>query len=52
MVRKEEKKRANELTRVLESIRAGTRLPEARFSNLKIAHQGQSSVYSLAKKPA
>ncbi len=50
--RKKRKKRANKLTRVLESIRAGTRLPEARFSNLKIAHQGQSSVYSLAKKPA
>ncbi|OAQ97620.1 hypothetical protein LLEC1_04797 [Akanthomyces lecanii] len=37
---------------VLECIRAGTRLSEARFSNLKIAHHGQSSVYSLAKKPA
>ncbi|KAI0405963.1 BRCA1 C terminus domain-containing protein [Xylaria palmicola] len=32
---------------VLESIRAGRRLPEARFADLKIAARGQSSVYGL-----
>ncbi|KAI1418649.1 hypothetical protein F5Y13DRAFT_149657 [Hypoxylon sp. FL1857] len=32
---------------VLESIKAGKRLPEARFSNLKIAPKGQQSVYGL-----
>ncbi|KAI0838642.1 hypothetical protein F5Y06DRAFT_40118 [Hypoxylon sp. FL0890] len=32
---------------VLESIKAGKRLPEARFGNLKIAHKGQRSVYGL-----
>ncbi|KAM3509804.1 hypothetical protein MY11210_006171 [Beauveria gryllotalpidicola] len=37
---------------VLESIRVGRRLPEARFANLDIAPHRQSSVYSLSKKPA
>ncbi|CAM1500724.1 Fc.00g098860.m01.CDS01 [Cosmosporella sp. VM-42] len=32
---------------VLESIKVGKRLPEARFSNMKIAPKGQSSVYGL-----
>ncbi|KAK6950861.1 hypothetical protein Daesc_007389 [Daldinia eschscholtzii] len=32
---------------VLESIKAGKRLPEARFSNLKMASKGQQSVYGL-----
>lgn len=32
---------------ILESIKAGKRLPEARFSNLKVAHKGQQSVYGL-----
>ncbi|KAH9900163.1 hypothetical protein F4778DRAFT_159744 [Xylariomycetidae sp. FL2044] len=32
---------------VLESVREGKRLPEARFSNLKIAAKGQQSVYGL-----
>jgi hypothetical protein len=36
--------------RVLESIKAGKRLPEARFSNLKIASRGQGSVYGLCSK--
>ncbi|KAF1731272.1 DNA repair protein REV1 [Beauveria bassiana] len=37
---------------VLESIRVGRRLPEARFANLDIAPHRQSSVYSLSKKAA
>ncbi|KAI1126459.1 BRCA1 C terminus domain-containing protein [Nemania abortiva] len=32
---------------VLESIKAGKRLPEARFADLKVAAKGQQSVYSL-----
>ena len=36
--------------RVLESIKAGKRLPEARFSNLSTAAQGQKSVYGMLKK--
>ncbi|KAI2638959.1 hypothetical protein GGS26DRAFT_543380 [Hypomontagnella submonticulosa] len=36
---------------VLECIKAGKRLPETRFSNLKIASKGQQSVYSLYSKP-
>ncbi|KAI0965513.1 BRCA1 C terminus domain-containing protein [Xylaria arbuscula] len=32
---------------VLESIKAGKRLPEARFADLKIASKGQQSVYGL-----
>lgn len=39
-----------ELTRVLESIKAGKRMPEAQFSNLKIAAKGQQSVYGMFKK--
>lgn len=35
---------------VLESLKAGKRLPEARFSNMKIAPKGQSSVYGLYHK--
>lgn len=31
--------------RVLESLKAGRRLPEARFGNLKVASKGQPSVY-------
>lgn len=36
---------ANALRRVLESIKAGKRLPEARFANLKLAARGQGSVH-------
>ncbi|KAL7623002.1 hypothetical protein AAE478_006681 [Parahypoxylon ruwenzoriense] len=36
---------------VLESIKAGKRLPEARFSNLRMASKGQQSVYGLYSKP-
>lgn len=36
---------------VIESIKAGKRLPEARFSNLKIASKSQQSVYGLYSKP-
>ncbi|KAF2102177.1 hypothetical protein NA57DRAFT_17540, partial [Rhizodiscina lignyota] len=32
---------------VIESIKAGKRLPEARFSNLKLASKGQQSVYDV-----
>ncbi|KAI0455899.1 BRCA1 C terminus domain-containing protein [Xylaria acuta] len=35
---------------VLESIKAGRRLPEARFADLKIAPKGQQSVYGLYSK--
>ena len=38
--------------RVLESIRAGKRLPEARFVPLTIAPSGQKSVYGMLSKPA
>ncbi|RYP55361.1 hypothetical protein DL768_000116 [Monosporascus sp. mg162] len=37
---------------VLESIRAGKRLVEAKFSNLKIASRGQHSVYGMYTKTA
>jgi hypothetical protein len=39
--------------RALESIKAGKRLPEARFENLKLGGYGQGSVYSAfkARKP-
>ncbi|KAI0554549.1 BRCA1 C terminus domain-containing protein [Xylaria curta] len=36
---------------VLESIKAGRRLPEARFADLKVASKGQQSVYGLYPKP-
>lgn len=39
------------IRRVLESIKAGKRLPEARFANLSIAAQGQKSVYGMFQKP-
>lgn len=35
----------NSRTRVLESIKSGKRLPEAKFANLKLATKGQQSVY-------
>ncbi|KAI0179139.1 hypothetical protein GGR52DRAFT_293129 [Hypoxylon sp. FL1284] len=35
---------------VLESIKAGKRLPEARFSNLKTASKGQQSMFGLYSK--
>ncbi|KAL8772129.1 MAG: hypothetical protein Q9209_002564 [Squamulea sp. 1 TL-2023] len=35
---------------VLESLKAGKRLPEAQFSNLTLAAKGQKSVYSLFSK--
>ncbi|CAD6448851.1 83eb6286-febd-4979-aea5-cad02acdcf12 [Sclerotinia trifoliorum] len=37
---------------VLESIKAGKRLPETRFSNLKVAPKSQQSVYGMFKKTA
>ena len=37
-------------TRVLESIKAGKRLPEARFANLKIAARRQQSVLGAFSK--
>jgi transglutaminase/protease-like cytokinesis protein 3 len=36
--------------RVLESLKEGKRLPEARFSHLKIAAKAQNSVYELCSK--
>lgn len=36
---------------VLESLKAGKRLPEARFSQMKVASKGQASVYGLYSKP-
>lgn len=41
-----------EENRVLESVKAGRRLPEARFTNLKVASKGQPSVYGAFSKPA
>ncbi|KAI0134203.1 BRCA1 C terminus domain-containing protein [Xylariales sp. AK1849] len=35
---------------VLESIKAGKRLPEARFSNLKLASKRQQSVFAMTSK--
>ncbi|KAF4985249.1 hypothetical protein FDECE_16701 [Fusarium decemcellulare] len=35
---------------VLESLKAGKRLPEARFSNMKVAPKAQGSVYGLFSK--
>lgn len=37
-------------TRVLESIKAGRRLPEARFANLKIAPRRQQTVFGAFSK--
>lgn len=37
--------------RVLESIKAGKRLPEARFANLSTAAKGQKSVYGVFAQP-
>ena len=34
---------------VLDSIKAGRRLPEARYANLNIAHKNQKSVYGMFK---
>ena len=38
------------LLRVLQCLKLGRRLPEAQFSNLKIAAKGQQSVYGMFKK--
>lgn len=38
--------------RVLESVKAGRRLPEARFTNLKVASKGQPSVYGAFSRAA
>lgn len=37
---------------IMESIKAGKRLPEARFSNLKLAAKSQQSVFGMASKSA
>ncbi len=37
------------LIRVLESIKAGKRLPEAQFSTMKLSAKGQQSVYGMFK---
>jgi hypothetical protein len=36
--------------RVLESVKAGKRLPETRFANLKVAAKGQQSVFTMFGK--
>lgn len=36
--------------RVLQSLQEGRRLPEARFSNVKMAAKAQNSVYGLYTK--
>lgn len=36
--------------RVLESVKAGKRLPEARFASLKVATSGQQSVFGVFLK--
>lgn len=37
---------------IMESVKAGKRLPEARFSNLKLAAKSQQSVFGMASKSA
>lgn len=37
-------------TRVLESLKAGKRLPETQFSNITLAAKGQKSVYGMFSK--
>ncbi|KAK6204233.1 hypothetical protein LQW54_008352 [Pestalotiopsis sp. IQ-011] len=37
---------------IMESIKAGKRLPETRFSNLKLAAKSQQSVFGMASKSA
>lgn len=41
---------AANLFRVLESLKAGKRLPEARFANMRVAPSGQGSVYAAFAK--
>lgn len=36
----------------MESLKAGSRLPEARFAPLKVAREGQRSVYGMYGKQA
>ena len=36
--------------RVIESLKAGKRLPEAQFSNMSLAPKNQKSVYGMFKK--
>lgn len=36
--------------RVLESVKAGTRLPETPFADLRVAAKGQQSVYGIFKQ--
>ncbi|KAH8685732.1 hypothetical protein BGZ60DRAFT_395932 [Tricladium varicosporioides] len=36
---------------ILESMKAGKRLPETQFTNLKVVAKGQQSVYSMFSKP-
>ena len=38
------------LSRALESIKAGKRLPEAQFSNMSTAPKSQKSVYGMFQK--
>lgn len=38
------------ISRVLESLKAGKRLPEAQFSNMSLAPKNQKSVYGMFKK--
>lgn len=40
----------SDLYRVLESVKAGRRLPEASFTNLKVAAKRQQSVYGMFQK--
>lgn len=41
-----------EMIRALESLKAGRRLPEARFGNLKVASKGQPSVFGAFARRA
>lgn len=38
------------IARVLESLKAGIRLPEAQFPNMSLAPKNQKSVYGMFKK--
>jgi hypothetical protein len=41
--------RLTDIRRVLESIKANRRLPESRFSPLKLAPQSQTSVFEMMR---
>ena len=49
-IRSRQREDIDSATRVLESIKAGKRLPEARFSIMTVAPKSQKSVYGMFQK--